>query len=199
MLWTMILTIPVMTPFACQRADAAWTVAGGEKYRDVFPNPSFRTDRLLFIANTINIEPTCSMGVGVELVIGWVTIFTLRSHGLSDPASVHSYEATEYLMADPPSSCVRPVVFVDEVDWDGPCGLVTPKIALTPTADCGRRYLWHDNQPLPDVLEAVRMEEIEHHAKLVRLKRPRQARKSPRIRIDTFTACRLQYRAINKG
>ena len=200
MLWTMILTYPLMTAVQLVSAQIGRVTGCGlaKNIGDVFPKPLVLVlIGLLFIANTINIGANlAAMGSAVELVIGWgghifTVAFALVSLTLQLFISYERYAKylkwlTLVLLA------YVAVVFVAKVDWDAAvAGLVTPKIALTSdsltvvvaifgTTISPYLMFWQSSQEV---------EEIQQHADARPLKkRPRQApREFRRIRIDTFT------------
>ncbi|MEA2961610.1 MAG: hypothetical protein QOI46_1708, partial [Alphaproteobacteria bacterium] len=75
LLWTMILTYPLMTSVQLVSAQIGRVTGCGlaKNIGDVFPKPLVLVlIGLLFIANTINIGANlAAMGAAVELVIGW--------------------------------------------------------------------------------------------------------------------------------
>jgi NRAMP (natural resistance-associated macrophage protein)-like metal ion transporter len=200
MLWTMILTYPLMTAVQLVSAQIGRVTGCGlaKNIGDVFPKPLVLVlIGLLFIANTINIGANlAAMGSAVELVIGWgghifTVAFALVSLTLQLFISYERYAKylkwlTLVLLA------YVAVVFVAKVDWDAAiAGLVNPKIALTSdsltvvvaifgTTISPYLMFWQSSQEV---------EEIQQHANARPLKkRPRQApREFRRIRIDTFT------------
>jgi NRAMP (natural resistance-associated macrophage protein)-like metal ion transporter len=200
MLWTMILTYPLMTAVQLVSAQIGRVTGCGlaKNIGDVFPKPLVLVlIGLLFIANTINIGANlAAMGSAVELVIGWgghifTVAFALVSLTLQLFISYERYAKylkwlTLVLLA------YVAVVFVAKVDWDAAiAGLVIPKIALTSdsltvvvaifgTTISPYLMFWQSSQEV---------EEIQQHADARPLKkRPRQApQEFRRIRIDTFT------------
>jgi NRAMP (natural resistance-associated macrophage protein)-like metal ion transporter len=200
MLWTMILTYPLMTAVQLVSAQIGRVTGCGlaKNMGDVFPKPLVLVViGLLFIANTINIGANlAAMGSAAELVIGWgghifTVAFALVSLTLQLFISYERYAKylkwlTLVLLA------YVAVVFVAKVDWNAAvAGLVTPKIALTSdsltmvvaifgTTISPYLMFWQSSQEV---------EEIEQNGDARPLKRrPRQApREFRRIRIDTFT------------
>jgi NRAMP (natural resistance-associated macrophage protein)-like metal ion transporter len=130
MLWTMILTYPLMTAVQLVSAQIGRVTGCGlaKNIGDVFPKPLVLVlIGLLFIANTINIGANlAAMGSAVELVIGWgghifTVAFALVSLTLQLFISYERYAKylkwlTLVLLA------YVAVVFVAKVDWDAAVG-----------------------------------------------------------------------------
>jgi NRAMP (natural resistance-associated macrophage protein)-like metal ion transporter len=198
MLWTMVLTYPLMTAVQLVSAQIGRvTGCGLAKNIGDFPKPLvLGLIGLLFIANTINIGANlAAMGAAAELVLGWGShVFTVAFALISLTLQLFiSYERyarylkwlTLVLLA------YVAVVFVVKVDWpEAALGLVSPRFPLTSdslivvvaifgTTISPYLMFWQSSQEV---------EEIEQHAEAHPLKqRPAEApRELQRIRLDTF-------------
>jgi hypothetical protein len=155
MLWTMILTYPLMTAVQLVSAQIGRVTGCGlaKNMGDVFPKPLVLVViGLLFIANTINIGANlAAMGSAAELVIGWGGhIFTVAFALVSLTLQLFiSYERY-----DPRSPRVRRRRVRSKSRLErGGCGVGhTQDRSHLRQLDHGRRYLRHDDQPVPDVL-----------------------------------------------
>jgi NRAMP (natural resistance-associated macrophage protein)-like metal ion transporter len=199
MLWTMVLTYPLMTAVQLVSAQIGRVTGCGlaKNIGDVFPKPLvLGLIGLLFIANTINIGANlAAMGAAAELVLGWGShVFTVAFALISLTLQLFiPYERyarylkwlTLVLLA------YVAVVFVVKVDWQAAAlGLVAPRFPLTSdsltvvvaifgTTISPYLMFWQSSQEV---------EEIEQHAEAHPLKqRPAEApRELRRIRLDTF-------------
>jgi NRAMP (natural resistance-associated macrophage protein)-like metal ion transporter len=199
MLWTMVLTYPLMTAVQLVSAQIGRVTGCGlaKNIGDVFPKPLvLGLIGLLFIANTINIGANlAAMGAAAELVLGWGShVFTVAFALISLTLQLFiPYERyaqylkwlTLVLLA------YVAVVFVVKVDWqEAALGLVAPRFPLTSdsltvvvaifgTTISPYLMFWQSSQEV---------EEIEQDADAHPLKqRPAEApRELQRIRLDTF-------------
>ena len=199
MLWTMVLTYPLMTAVQLVSAQIGRVTGCGlaKNIGDVFPKPLvLGLIGLLFIANTINIGANlAAMGAAAELVLGWgshvfTVAFALISLTLQLFMPYERYSRylkwlTLVLLA------YVAVVFVVKVDWqEAALGLVSPRFPLTSdsltvvvaifgTTISPYLMFWQSSQEV---------EEIDQHAEAHPLKqRPAEApRELQRIRLDTF-------------
>jgi len=199
MLWTMVLTYPLMTAVQLVSAQIGRVTGCGlaKNIGDVFPKPLvLGLIALLFIANTINIGANlAAMGAAAKLVLGWgghilTVAFALLSLTLQLFVSYERYARylkwlTLVLLA------YVAVVFVVKVDWrTAALGLVAPRFPLTSdsltvvvaifgTTISPYLMFWQSSQEV---------EEIEQHSDAHPLKkRPVEAaRELQRIRLDTF-------------
>jgi NRAMP (natural resistance-associated macrophage protein)-like metal ion transporter len=198
MLWTMVLTYPLMTAVQLVSAQIGRVTGCGlaKNIGDVFPKPLvLGLIGLLFIANTINIGANlAAMGASAELVLGWgshvfTVAFALVSLTLQLFIPYERYARylkwlTLVLLA------YVAVVFVVKVDWQAAVlGLVAPRFPLTSDSltvvvaifgtTISPYLIWQSSQEV---------EEIDQHAEAHPLKqRPAEApRELQRIRLDTF-------------
>jgi NRAMP (natural resistance-associated macrophage protein)-like metal ion transporter len=199
MLWTMVLTYPLMTAVQLVSAQIGRVTGCGlaKNIGDVFPKPLvLGLIGMLFVANTINIGANlAAMGAAAELVLGWGShVFTVAFALISLTLQLFiPYERyarylkwlTLVLLA------YVAVVFVVKVDWQAAAlGLVAPRFPLTSdsltvvvaifgTTISPYLMFWQSSQEV---------EEIEQHADAHPLKqRPAEApRELQRIRLDTF-------------
>jgi NRAMP (natural resistance-associated macrophage protein)-like metal ion transporter len=199
MVWTMVLTYPLMTAVQLVSAQIGRVTGCGlaKNIGDVFPRPLvLGLIGLLFVANTINIGANlAAMGAAAELVLGWgghifTVAFALISLTLQLLIPYERYARylkwlTLVLLA------YVAVVFVVKVDWQAAAlSLVAPRVPLTSesltvvvaifgTTISPYLMFWQSSQEV---------EEIDQHAEAHPLKqRPAEApRELQRIRLDTF-------------
>jgi NRAMP (natural resistance-associated macrophage protein)-like metal ion transporter len=199
MLWTMVLTYPLMSAVQLASARIGRVTGCGlaKNLRDVFPPPLVTgLVGLLFVANTINIgADLAAMGAAAELAVGqdahlFTIGFALLSLGLQMFVPYQRYVEwlkwlTLVLLA------YVAVVLVVKVDWaEAGLALVMPRfepskaaltmiVAIFGTTISPYLFFWQSSQEV---------EEIEDHAEAhALLEAPRQApHELHRIRIDTF-------------
>ncbi|HTI67761.1 MAG TPA: Nramp family divalent metal transporter [Caulobacteraceae bacterium] len=199
MLWTLVLTYPLMTAVQLTSARIGRVTGCGlaKNLGDVFPKPLVTgLVGLLFVANTINIgADLAAMGEAAQLVLGWgdhlfTIAFAFLSLGLQLFIPYERYARYLKWLTLVLLSYVA-VVLVVQVDWTAAAlGLVLPRVELTRpaltmvvaifgTTISPYLFFWQSSQEV---------EEIGDHPAARPLKEaPRQARRElHRIRIDTF-------------
>ena len=139
MLWTMVLTYPLMAAVQLVSAQIGRVTGCGlaKNIGDVFQPLLLGLIALLFIANTINIGANlAAMGAAAELVLGrgghiFTVAFALLSLTLQLFVSYERY--ARYLKwLTPVLLAYVTVVFVVKVDWQAATlGLVAPRFPLT--------------------------------------------------------------------
>jgi Mn2+/Fe2+ NRAMP family transporter len=199
MLWTMVLTYPLMSAVQLVSAQIGRVTGCGlaKNIGDIFPKPLvLGLIALLFVANTINIGANlAAMGAAAELVVGWgnhifTVLFALLSLTLQLFIPYQRYAKylkwlTLVLLA------YIAVVFVVKVDWPGAWqGFVAPGLSLSAdsftmvvailgTTISPYLLFWQSSQ---EVEEIDRRDEA-HPLK----RRPDEAPSElSRIRLDTF-------------
>jgi NRAMP (natural resistance-associated macrophage protein)-like metal ion transporter len=199
MLWTMVLTYPLMTAVQLVSAQIGRVTGGGlaKNIGEVLPRPLvLLLIGLLFVANTINIGANmAAMGAAAELVLGWgghvfTVAFALLSLTLQLFIPYGRYSKylkwlTLVLLA------YIAVAFTANVDWRAAASsLVAPRFSLTSesftvivaifgTTISPYLMFWQSSQEV---------EEIEHKPRAHPLKqKPQEApAEFHRIRLDTF-------------
>jgi NRAMP (natural resistance-associated macrophage protein)-like metal ion transporter len=199
MLWTMLLTYPLMTAVQLVSARIARVTGCGlaKNMSEVMPRQLvFGLVLMLFVANTINIGANlAAMGEAAELVLGWgdhlfTLAFALISLGLQLFVSYERYARYLKWLTLALLSYVA-VVFIVEIDWPAALtGLLLPRVPLTAeslfmvvavfgTTISPYLFFWQSSQEVEEI-------EADPAAKPL-LEAPRQARRElHRIRVDTF-------------
>jgi NRAMP (natural resistance-associated macrophage protein)-like metal ion transporter len=199
MLWTMLLTYPLMTAVQLVSAQIGRVTGCGlaKNIGDIFPKPLvLGLVGLLFLANTINIGANlAAMGAAAELVLGWgghvFTVgFALISLTLQLFIPYERYARylkwlTLVLLA------YVAVVFVVKVDWQAAAlGLVAPRFPLTSesltvvvaifgTTISPYLMFWQSSQEVEEIDQDAEAHPLKQHP----AEAPRELR---RIRLDTF-------------
>lgn len=199
MLWTMVLTYPLMTAVQLVSAQIGRVTGCGlaKNIGDVFPKSLvFGLVSLLFIANTINIGANlAAMGAATELAVGgashlYTVLFAILSLGLQMFVSYETYARYLKWLTLVLLSYVA-VVFIVRVDWsEAAKGMIAPTFPLTAdsftvivailgTTISPYLLFWQSSQEV---------EEIDHKTEAKPLaKAPEQAKEEMRrIRFDTF-------------
>ncbi|MDX3927800.1 MAG: Nramp family divalent metal transporter [Shinella sp.] len=199
MLWTMLLTYPLMTAIQLVSAQIGRVTGCGlaSNLKDILPKPVvLLLVGLLFVANTINIGANlAAMGAATSLAVGgpgvvYTIVLALVSLTLQMFVSYEQYARylkwlTLVLLA------YVAVLFVVEIDWAAAAkGFVLPEfplngdsftmvVAILGTTISPYLFFWQSAQEV---------EEIDHAPSAAALKKePEQAKAElGRIRIDTF-------------
>lgn len=199
MLWTMVLTYPLMCAVQLVSARIARVTGCGlaANMGQVMPRQLvFGLVLMLFVANTINIGANlAAMGAAAELVVGWgghlfTVLFAAVSLGLQLFVRYERYARYLKWLTLALLGYVA-VVFVVEIDWPAALqALVLPRFAPTPdamfmvvaifgTTISPYLFFWQSSQEVEEI-------EADPAAKPL-LEAPRQARRElRRIRVDTF-------------
>jgi NRAMP (natural resistance-associated macrophage protein)-like metal ion transporter len=199
MLWTMLLTYPLMTAVQLVSARIARVTGCGlaANMREVMPGRVvLALVVMLFVANTINIGANlAAMGEAAQLVVGWgdhffTVLFAFISLGLQLFVSYERYARYLKWLTLALLSYVA-VVFVVEIDWRAAIeAIILPRFFLTPesmimvvaifgTTISPYLFFWQSSQEVEEI-------DADPAAKPL-LEAPRQAKRElHRIRIDTF-------------
>ena len=199
LLWTMVLTYPLMTAVQLVSARIGRVTGRGlaANMREVMPQPVvFGLVLLLFAANTINIgADLAAMGEAARLVTGhgghfYTILFAVVSLGLQLFFPYERYARFLKWLTLVLLSYVA-VLFVVQVDWpEAITGLVVPRlsldretitmvVAIFGTTISPYLFFWQSSQEVEEVDKNPKAEPL--------IEAPRQARSElHRIRIDTF-------------
>ncbi|MBC6981190.1 divalent metal cation transporter [Caulobacter sp. 17J80-11] len=199
MLWTLVLTYPLMTAIQLVSAEIGRVTGAGlaKNMGEVFPRPVVTAlVALLFFANTINIgADLAGMGAAAKLALGWnahvaTVAFGLGSLLLQVFVSYRRYARFLKILTMALLTYVA-TLFVVELDWGAALkslvlpefelngGAMTMIVAVFGTTISPYLFFWQSSQEVEEVNENPKAKPLKEA--------PRQAKRElARIRMDTF-------------